>query len=439
MFLVFSELEGWTFGALVEYFEDEERTSGPSQQGHGTEDKRHQLRRKASAQFVEKTRHRVLNQITFEFSRTPLKDVVHSPTFVREMDWIDTVWPDLWRRERSIYPTVQLYCLTSAAGSYTDFHVDFGGTSVWYHPVSGLKTFVLIEPTEEHLQIYEDWLKLKDQANTFFIDLLPKDAHIIKLTLGPHETLFLPSGWIHAVHTPIDSLVFGGNLLHGLDMPMQLAIHKLEERTRVPDPFRFPYFAATHFYAASRYLDRILHCNHPLSHRELDTIPDLLQSLEDFWEAVPSDERNRINTSLPTIAGAAQYCLSTHDCDTVESFVETLRTEWNKARQERTIATTTQHVATPPQQPPREAVASSTLQIQLAIASRQSNPLPCPKRREDLASFVDETDEDWVPNSKSRKKPRSKPPAVQRQQPAAKARVNKSSARDRLMKKMKRR
>ena len=36
------------------------------------------------------------------------------------------------------------------------------------------------------------------------------------------ETVFLPSGWIHAVMTPRDSLVFGGNFLHRLCMPMQL-------------------------------------------------------------------------------------------------------------------------------------------------------------------------------------------------------------------------
>jgi len=36
------------------------------------------------------------------------------------------------------------------------------------------------------------------------------------------ETVFLPSGWIHAVWTPIDSMVFGGNFLHSLCMPMQL-------------------------------------------------------------------------------------------------------------------------------------------------------------------------------------------------------------------------
>ena len=30
-------------------------------------------------------------------------------------------------------PQVQKYCLMSVKDSYTDFHVDFGGTSVWYH------------------------------------------------------------------------------------------------------------------------------------------------------------------------------------------------------------------------------------------------------------------------------------------------------------------
>ena len=30
-------------------------------------------------------------------------------------------------------PRVSKYCLMSPAESYTDFHIDFGGTSVWYH------------------------------------------------------------------------------------------------------------------------------------------------------------------------------------------------------------------------------------------------------------------------------------------------------------------
>lgn len=36
------------------------------------------------------------------------------------------------------------------------------------------------------------------------------------------NTLLIPSGWIHAVYTPIDSFVFGGNYLHTLGLEMQL-------------------------------------------------------------------------------------------------------------------------------------------------------------------------------------------------------------------------
>lgn len=31
------------------------------------------------------------------------------------------------------------YCLMSVEGCFTDFHIDFGGTSVWYHLLYGEK------------------------------------------------------------------------------------------------------------------------------------------------------------------------------------------------------------------------------------------------------------------------------------------------------------
>ena len=36
-------------------------------------------------------------------------------------------------REDENQPDVHKYCLISSKNSYTDFHVDFGGSSVWYH------------------------------------------------------------------------------------------------------------------------------------------------------------------------------------------------------------------------------------------------------------------------------------------------------------------
>lgn len=44
---------------------------------------------------------------------------------------------------------------------------------------------------------------------------------------------FPTPGWIHAVYTPVDSLVFGGNILHSFNVPMQLRIYEIEDRTRV--------------------------------------------------------------------------------------------------------------------------------------------------------------------------------------------------------------
>jgi F-box and leucine-rich repeat protein 10/11 len=76
---------------------------------------------------------------------------------VRQVDWVDCVWPkhlkDLQVEatnvlEDMMYPKVQKYCLMSVKNCYTDFHVDFGGTSVWYHILKGSKVstrfFVLI-------------------------------------------------------------------------------------------------------------------------------------------------------------------------------------------------------------------------------------------------------------------------------------------------------
>jgi len=40
-------------------------------------------------------------------------------------------------------------------------------------------------------------------------------------------------GWIHAVYTPKDSLVFGGNFLHCFNMALQLQIADIEVKTHV--------------------------------------------------------------------------------------------------------------------------------------------------------------------------------------------------------------
>lgn len=116
-------------------------------------------------------RKATLNVISLEHSGTALEPLVRAPRVVRQLDWIDNVWPGR-RHVAGQYPRVQHYCLMSVAGSYTDFHIDFGGTSVWYHVHTGAKTFLFVPPTPANLRTYEAWATSPDQATTFFGDLV---------------------------------------------------------------------------------------------------------------------------------------------------------------------------------------------------------------------------------------------------------------------------
>jgi len=65
-----------------------------------------------------------------------LSEKVCPPRIVHELSWATNYWPEETGDTRTfIKPEVQKYCLMSVKGSYTDFHVDFGGTSVWYNIV----------------------------------------------------------------------------------------------------------------------------------------------------------------------------------------------------------------------------------------------------------------------------------------------------------------
>ncbi len=84
------------------------------------------------------------------------------------------------------------YCLMSVQGCYTDFHIDFGGTSVWYHVLRGEKIFWMIPPTETNFKLYEAWtLSGCSQDDVFFGDVV-ENCQRVKLTAG--NTFFIPGG-----------------------------------------------------------------------------------------------------------------------------------------------------------------------------------------------------------------------------------------------------
>ena len=51
--------------------------------------------------------------------------------------------------------------------------------------------------------------------------------------MSTYKSKFYFSGWIHAVYTPLDSLVFGGNFLHSFSIAQQLVVAEIEQSTKV--------------------------------------------------------------------------------------------------------------------------------------------------------------------------------------------------------------
>lgn len=209
-----------------------------------------------------------LNVISLEFSHTKLDSYVVAPRVVRQIDFTDNIWPRHLKEmqedttndmSRMLYPKVQKYCLMSIAGCYTDFHVDLGGTSVWYHVLRGRKVFWLIPPTPANLKAFEHWTMSGKQSDVFFGDLVERCGRV---ELHPGNTFFIPSGWIHAVYTPIDSLVFGGNYLHPYAIERQLRVAQLEETLKVPHKYRFPFFTEMMWWVLDRYCYHLLGRHH---------------------------------------------------------------------------------------------------------------------------------------------------------------------------------
>lgn len=113
----------------------------------------------------------------------------------------------------------------------------------------GQKVFYLIKPTPENLKAYEAWICDAKQDTTFFPDTIGGPSECARVEVNAGQTFFIPSGWLHAVLTPVDSLVFGGNFLPGLaTVDLQLAVRDIERRTHVKKEYTFPYFVPCLFF-----------------------------------------------------------------------------------------------------------------------------------------------------------------------------------------------
>ncbi|CED82141.1 F-box protein JEMMA and related proteins with JmjC, PHD, F-box and LRR domains [Phaffia rhodozyma] len=197
---------------------------------------------------LEKESVGLFNVLSYEVSDSPLGKLVNPPEIVRMLDWANVVWPKI-RKTNDQKPRVQVYCLMSPAGCFTNWHVDMAGSSVYYHILRGSKTFYLIEPTVGNLNAYQSWAGAEPTDEWFGHGV----DRVRKVTISSGDTLLIPSGWIHAVHTTEDTIAFGGNYLHSYDIGMQFKIKKIEQDLGIQANHTYPQFHKLCWYAANYY------------------------------------------------------------------------------------------------------------------------------------------------------------------------------------------
>ncbi|XP_034023253.1 LOW QUALITY PROTEIN: lysine-specific demethylase phf2 [Thalassophryne amazonica] len=200
--------------------------------------------------YYSTNRKKVLNVINLEFSDTRMNTIVESPQIVRRLSWVENYWPDDALLGK---PKVTKYCLICVKDSYTDFHIECGGASVWYHVLKGEKIFFLIKPTSANLSLYERWRSSSNHSEMFFADQVDK---CYKCTLKQGQTLFIPSGWINAILTPVDCLAFSGHFVHNLSAEMQMRAYEIEKRLKVKTLTPFPNFETACWYVGRHLLER---------------------------------------------------------------------------------------------------------------------------------------------------------------------------------------
>jgi JmjC domain. len=181
---------GLTVRAVAELYGPEERVEVIDVKSQQGEDKRWNMQKWADYYESNEPNKVVRNVISLEVSQSRLGRLIKRPKVVRDLDLQDAVWPEELKAIGD-YPKVQFYCLMSVADCYTDFHIDFGGSSVYYHILKGKKTFFFIPPKDKHLKKYEEWCNSPAQ-DSIFLGNQTKECYRVDLSEG--DTMLIPSG-----------------------------------------------------------------------------------------------------------------------------------------------------------------------------------------------------------------------------------------------------
>lgn len=213
-----------------------------------------------------KQRRFVVNQTSFDISQLRIGEAITLPSFVQEIDWLFLTKQANIHQQDPLFRFAKKIVITSAMLAFTDF--DLRVSSVWYTVLHGEKWWCVVKPTEETLNAYANYHEEGDKRVDFFLKRIAKTLKLeednpklkdyivwVKQTEG--QTVIIPSGWIHAVHTPIDSLAIGGNFLHGYSIQQQAEIEKLFPEMGTCETFRCPNFAESYMFAANYYYNEM--------------------------------------------------------------------------------------------------------------------------------------------------------------------------------------
>ncbi|KAJ1017748.1 hypothetical protein NDA16_005067 [Ustilago loliicola] len=232
---------------------------------------------------------KTLNVISLEVTGTPMQSFVEAPQLVRDLDWVTRDWP----QERSdptcpdnSWPKVQRYVLMGVEGAYSDWHIDFAGSSVYYHVIWGQKTFLFAPPTARNLAAYKAWCSSTRQD----FDWLGDHLHsLTRVDIRPGETMLIPSGWLHCVYTPKNTLVVGGNFLTDWNVATQWKLVEIEEATKVPKKFRFPHLKRLSWFVAKGWNERLepVDALGPQSKEESNDADQAIIDYDDLIDIVP--------------------------------------------------------------------------------------------------------------------------------------------------------
>ncbi|EGT55130.1 hypothetical protein CAEBREN_19779 [Caenorhabditis brenneri] len=191
-----------------------------------------------------------LNVLSKEVSKDHknLSHLMRVPDFVREnciIEEIETIVrakidelkklpgrasrPDVARLKHQLknLPRYQKFLLLSMDRSYTDVHIDPSSTPVSYHVHQGKKIFYVAPATRENIEIYKADEMNQDPKKEWIFNRLFDQWRRVEIEAG--ETAFIPAGYLHAVFTPMDSIVFGGNVLMKQFMWLQFDLTQMEE------------------------------------------------------------------------------------------------------------------------------------------------------------------------------------------------------------------